>query len=120
METHGQKNELTHSKLTKSTQNGYKMTKTCIHKISTISLQLAQTCMNLFLTHTKLLQDGDTLLKESLNTFKIDKIHLEWSQNDKNFHSATIKVLELASYTHVASEILTEWTQTAERMIYNL
>ena len=55
------------------------------HKITRILMQLAQTCMNLFLTHIKLvkpLHDEHTLLKESLNTVKIDKINSKWSQND--------------------------------------
>ena len=46
-------------------------------------MQLAQTCFNLFLTHIKqanLLQDVHIPLKESPNTFKIDKIKSERSQ----------------------------------------
>ena len=96
----------------KDTMNG--------HKTTTILMQHAQTCMNLFLTHIKLvkrLQDGHTLLHKSLNTFKIGKKSFEWSQNDKNLHTATIKVLKLASYTLIAGEILTGWTQTAEKII---
>ena len=75
--------------------------------------------MNLFLTHiklVKLLQDGHTLLKESLNTFNIDKISSEWSQNDSNLYAPNIKVLELASYTHITGETLTGWRQITERM----
>ena len=75
--------------------------------------------MNLFLTHikpVKLICIGHTLLKESPNTFKIGKIHSEWSQNHQSFHVAKIKVLELPSYNHIAGEILTGWTQTEERM----
>ena len=40
-------------------------------------MQLDQTCFNLFVTHIKqvnLLEDVHTLRKESLNTFKIDKV----------------------------------------------
>ena len=84
-----------------------------------MSMQLAQTCINLFIIHiklVKLLQDGHTLLKESLNTFKIVKINSEWSRNDQNIQTAAIKVLELAYYAHIAGEILNRWTQTAERM----
>ena len=76
------------------------------------------TCFNLFLTHIKqanLLQDLHTLLKESLNTFKIDKIKSERSQNDENLHAATIKYLQTA-YTHITGETFIGWTQTAERM----
>ena len=61
-----------------------KVYKEC-HKITNISMQLAETCMNLLLTHiklVKLLQDGHTLMKESLNTFTIDKSNSEWSKND--------------------------------------
>ena len=82
-------------------------------------MELAQTCFNLFFTHIKqvnLLQDVHTLLKESLNTFKIDKIKSESSQNDSNLHAATIKILQPVSYTYIAGETLITWTQTAERM----
>ena len=44
----------------------------------------------------------------------------EWSKNDYNLHSANIKVLEHASYKHIAGKTLTRWTQTAERMTQNL
>ena len=73
-------------------------------------MQLSQTCINVALTDiklVKLLQDRQTLLNELLNTFKIDKINSKWSKNDHNMHTATIKFLELASYTHIACEILT-------------
>ena len=43
-------------------------------------------------------------MKESLNIFKIDKINSEWSTNDESLHAANIKVLEIASYTHLAGE----------------
>ena len=82
-------------------------------------MQLAQTCMSLFLTHIKLVkpvQDGHTLLKESIDTFKIDKIKSERSQNDYNLHVANINILEFACYTHITGKILPGWTQTAERM----
>ena len=59
-------------------------------------------------------------MKESLNIFQIDKINSEWSQNDETLHTATIKVFELAFNTHIPGEILTGWTQTAERMTSNL
>ena len=78
-----------------------------------------QTCFNLFLAHIKqvnLLLDVATLVKETLNTFKIDKIKAERSQNDYNLHAVTIKVLQTVSYTHITGETLIGRTQTAKRM----
>ena len=57
-----------------------------------------------------------TQLKESLNTFRIDKIKSERSQNDSNLHAATIKILQPAFYSHITGETFIGWTQTAERM----
>ena len=63
-----------------------------------------------------MLQDVHKLLKETLNTFKIDKINLNVSQNDYNLHAANIKVLGIGSYTHITGENLIRWTQTTERI----
>ena len=73
----------------------------------------------MFLTHineVNLLYDVNTLLKELLNKIQNDKIKAERSQNDKNLHAATIKVVGLVSYTHITNETLIGWTQTGERM----
>ena len=88
-----------------------------------INMQQAQTCFDLFLTHikqVKLLQDVHTLLTESLNTFKINKIKSERSRNDYNLHAANTKVLELVSYTRINGETLIGWSQTAERLTYKV
>ena len=71
------KENLKRSKLMKYAKNG--------HKINKIWMQPAQTCMNLFLTRikpVKLLRDKHIWLKEWVDTYKTDKIDLEWSQND--------------------------------------
>ena len=84
-----------------------------------ICMQLAQTCFNFFHTHIKQvnpLQDVHTLLKESLNTHKIDKIKSERSQTDLNLHAAITKVLGLVSDTHITDKTFIGWTQPAERM----
>ena len=78
-----------------------------------------QNLHTLFLTHIKLgkdLYDAHTLMNESLETFKSDKTSSESSQNKKNLHDSTIKVLELVAYTHIFCETLAGQTQAAERM----
>ena len=80
-------------------------------------MQLDQTCFNLFLTHIKqvnLLQDVHTLLKESLNTFNIDKIKSEMLQNDTlacSYHKSPWNCF----LHHITGETLIGWTQPAER-----
>ena len=49
-------------------------------------------------------------------TFKTVKINSEWSQNDKNMHSAIIKVIEHVSYRRITGDPLRGWKQTAERV----
>ena len=109
MDTHYWKNDVQHHKMNQEWQQ---MTKTC--------MQLTQKFLNLFLTHiksVKLSWDGHKLLKEWLNTLKIDKVNKEWWQNKYRFNGTTLNLHERDTYTHKDGKTGIGWTHTAGRII---